>query len=100
MAWFNLAKMLDERGWSMRTFADKLGVKPQKLSRYFKPGFDPNASTLLKWKDALGCKTIDEMLDDRLSADEKHMPHPKTARPFLGSMKQPGKRKGPSRKQR
>lgn len=83
MGWFNLGKILDKRGWSMRQFADQLKVRPQVVSRYFKQGFDPNASTLLKWCKALDCP-LEDLLDEKLDESEKLMPRPITARKSKG----------------
>ncbi|MGK5088992.1 helix-turn-helix transcriptional regulator [Bdellovibrionota bacterium FG-2] len=79
MAWFNLGKALDKKGWSMRRLAEELDVRPPVITRYFRQGFDPNASTLLRWCSVLEC-SLNELLDESLDENEKLMPEPKSAR--------------------
>ena len=78
MAWVNLAKVLDKKGWSMRRFAEELELQPKVVSRYFKQGYDPNTSTLFKWCRALKCG-LKDLIDPSLDETKKLMPRPKSA---------------------
>lgn len=73
MSWFNLGEMLKNRGLSRKKFAELLGVKPTVVSRFFKHGYDPQASTLLLWAEILNC-SLDDLVDHSLH--DKVMPTP------------------------
>lgn len=58
----NLSLVLEREGISKNEFARRLGVPKQTVRPYFRPGYDPKLSTLLKWSHALECG-IDELID-------------------------------------
>ena len=77
--WFNLGKALDGKGWSAAEFARRLKVRPQAVSRYFAPGFDPNVSTVVEWCEVLEC-SLEDLFDSRLK--KMQIPRPVTARHY------------------
>ncbi len=91
MAWFSIADLLEAKGWSMKRFAGELGVKPQVVTRYFKPGFDPNASTLLKWTRILDC-SLNDLVDESGDESKKLMRRPESATAKSGKKPEPKKK--------
>ena len=75
MAWFNLGRELERQKLSMGGFARMLGVRPQAITKFFNPGFNPSASTLMKWCSVLNC-TLEDLLDKELNEEDRTMPRP------------------------
>lgn len=73
MAWVNLGKILDQKGWSQRRFAQELGVSPQAVSKYFEPGYEPGLINLLWWCEVLDC-TLGELIDEELEPGQIPVP--------------------------
>jgi len=78
MGWLDLSRQLKRRGLSQNQFAVLLGVTRQKISCYFKPGFDPNFSTVLIWAKVLDC-SVSDLVNPEVSADERRMPRTRTS---------------------
>ena len=78
MPWINLRKIMDQRNLSMRGFAKLLGVKPSVVTSYFRAGYDPRLSTVLRWCEALDC-SMAEIIDGRTSGLRKHKRRPRSA---------------------
>ena len=76
--WINLGRILDDKGISNGKFAEMIGVQKQHVTNYFKPGYDPKISTVIKWCKALEISIVD-LLDEGLNPDTKIMPRSRSA---------------------
>ena len=59
-----LAEVLEKKKLSKRQFAKLLKVEYANVFRFFRAGYDPKLSTLLKWAKALGVKAKDLISDE------------------------------------
>ncbi|NJL24308.1 MAG: helix-turn-helix transcriptional regulator [Calothrix sp. SM1_5_4] len=59
MAWINLGRVLQKKGWSSTRFASELRIPPNRVSRYYREGFDPPFSTILRWAEVLDVSVQD-----------------------------------------
>jgi transcriptional regulator with XRE-family HTH domain len=50
-----LEELLDKKGLSKRAFAKLLKIQYPHVFRFFRPGYDPKLSMLLRWSEALKC---------------------------------------------
>jgi transcriptional regulator with XRE-family HTH domain len=75
MAWINLGRVLQKKGWSSTRFASELGIPPNRVSRYYRKDFDPPFSTVLRWAEVLGV-SVQDLVDTNLK--EKLIPPPQS----------------------
>jgi hypothetical protein len=67
----------------MKRFAKELGVKLPVITRYFKPGYDPSLSTLVKWAAVLEC-SLSDFVDEGGDAAIQQMRLPVSAHTRTG----------------
>lgn len=90
MAWLNLAKVLDEKGWSSYRLAKELGVTFNTVAKYYKEGYDPKFSTILRWAEVLECE-VEDLIDNSLSSNRKLISKPQSTKEAVKNQK--GKKK-------
>lgn len=54
-----LEKVLKDKGVTKYKFAQLLGKSTANVAVYFRDGYNPNFSTLVKWAEVLRCKVSD-----------------------------------------
>lgn len=79
--WIDLGKVLNKKGLSAGKFAKLLGKESSEVSRFFVKGYDPKFSMVCQWVEALGLKSINELIDYSASHDVKvrQITRPETA---------------------
>jgi transcriptional regulator with XRE-family HTH domain len=62
-----LDKVLERKGISKRQFSKMLQEDEPNVYRYFRDGYDPKLSTLMKWADKLDMRAtelVEEILEE------------------------------------
>jgi len=59
VAKLQLEKVLEKKGISKRQFAKLLGLDPANVFRFFREGYNPTFSMLIKWAGVLKVKVRD-----------------------------------------
>lgn len=75
--WLNLGKILDKKQITLYKFAQDLGVPPSTVSTYFRDGYDPKFSNVVRW-----CSVLDISIGDLLdpSLVKMKIPKPQSAK--------------------
>lgn len=75
--WINLGRILDKKGITLYKFAKELGVPASTVTTYFRPGYDPRLSSVLRWCEVLDVG-IDDLIDPRVKIGM--IPRPQSAK--------------------
>ena len=75
--WLNLGKILDDKKITLYKFAQDLGVPPSTVSTYFREGYDPKFSNVVRWCAILNIE-ITDLLDPSLK--KRKIPKPNSAK--------------------
>lgn len=84
--WLDVARILDQKGWSQRQLAAELEKKSNDISRFFRPGFDPKLSLIIRIAEILEVD-VRELFNPELDSKKKTMPRSQSAVEALQKMK-------------
>lgn len=63
MARHLLKQVLDKKKITQYKFAEMMGMEPPRISAFMKKDYNPKMAMLVRWKQTLGLKSLDDLVE-------------------------------------